>query len=254
LCCRWCVVILRLLGPATGSCVVGPTVSFAGSAVHREQSRFCFALSGRRGGDNGSPSDGFFPTFVFGQSQQEQQTDLRLLSPRGSRVQDITSSLCKKAMAVRETGPRTEIDSQRGSTYVLYIIRPPATFEASRRYQVDAIAKHQPRACCGSSNRMKTKAGCVGTGPCNYLCTTLSMRRLCPRTTTAGKVSSVARTTTNSIVDVPRRHSAESFVLHLRPSFLSDCICTDRLLSRPTNGGGLSCQQIVARATIQVKS
>jgi hypothetical protein len=162
--------------------------------------------------------------------------------------------LCKKAMAVRETGPWTETDAQRGSTYVLYIIRPPATFEASRRYQVDAIAKHQPRACCGSSNRMKTKAGCVGTGPCNYLCTTLSMRRLCPRTTTAGKVSSVARTTTNSIVDVPRRHSAESFVLHLRPSFLSDCICTDRLLSRPTNGGGLSCQQIVARATIQVKS
>jgi hypothetical protein len=44
-------------------------------------------------------------------------------------------------MAVRETGPWTETDAQRGSTYVLYIIRPPATFEASRRYQFGAIAK-----------------------------------------------------------------------------------------------------------------
>jgi hypothetical protein len=132
------------LGPAPPVHIWGGlTVSLAWPSVHREQSPCCCALSGRCGGDNGNPSDGFFPTCVFGQAQQEQQTDLRLLSPRGSRVQDITSLLCKKAMAVRETGPQTKIDAQRGCTYVLYIIRSPATSEASRRYQVGAIAKHQ---------------------------------------------------------------------------------------------------------------
>jgi hypothetical protein len=47
-------------------------------------------------------------------------------------------------MAVRETGPQTKTDAQSSSTYVLYIVRPPATFEASRRDQVGAIANHQP--------------------------------------------------------------------------------------------------------------
>jgi hypothetical protein len=38
------------------------------------------------------------------------------------------------------------------------------------------------------------------------------MRRLCPRTIKAGNLSSVARSTTSSIVDVPRHHGAESFI------------------------------------------